>query len=105
MPKPRFEEIVERIERYAENQKLGVKPEIDYSQELADQVRELRQQLELSVEEFADRYAIPVADIRIAELSRGVEDLKMRLLVAMIKSDPKRVADIVARVRESRKND
>lgn len=70
------------------------------TQEFSDELRELRQQLGMGVEEFGETYDIPTEEIRIAELARGVSpSTKWRLRVSMIKSDPKGVAELIANVR------
>ena len=97
MDEPFGEWLIARLEAYREEQELK---KTQPTQEFADQVKQLRLQLGLSVQEFGDRYAIPTADIITAELSRGVEPSSgMKLMIQMIRHDPKRVAQIVANAR------
>lgn len=95
---PIGEWLISRLEMLAEEKELDKNAP---TQEFADQVRQLRQQLGLSVDEFCARYDIPTAEVITAELSRCVKpSFKMRLLIKMIKADPKRVAEIVERARK-----
>ncbi len=97
MEEPFDEWIIARLEGFREEQEFKKTQPV---QEFADQVRQLRLQLGLSVSEFAERYAIPAADIITAELARGVEpSVKMKLTIGMIRCDPRRVAEIVAKAR------
>jgi DNA-binding transcriptional regulator YiaG len=69
---------------------------------LADELRALRRDLDLSQEAFAKRYAIPVNNLRNWEQPRrGTRpDAAARLLIKMIKAEPERVAEIVRRVQK-----
>ncbi len=89
--------LIARLEEFREEQELK---KTQPTQEFSDQVKQLRLQLGLSVQEFAEKYAIPTTEIITAELARGVEpSLQMRLMIQMIKHDPKRVTEIVANAR------
>ncbi len=101
MEDPR-EPIEERILRMVEEAALEFKQtEKLPTQEFADELRELRQQLGMSVEEFSAQYDISTAEIHTAELARGIKpSTKMRLLVSMIKTDPQAVADLVAATKK-----
>lgn len=70
-----------------------------------EEVRALRESLDLTQESFCKKFNIPLANLRNWE-QRGrstVPDSASRLLIGMIKVDPKRVEELVAKTmaRES----
>lgn len=73
----------------------------------AEEVRALRASLSLTQEGFCERYHIPISNLRNWEQANRnvVPDAAARLLIAMIKVDPSRVAKLVARTRESEENE
>ena len=101
MKEPLSERILFLLEAAAEEMELNrTRP----TQEFADELRQLRQQLGLTVKEFSVKYGASVAEITTAELARGIKpSTKMQLLVCMIKSDPKKVAEIVKIARAQKK--
>lgn len=72
--------------------------------DFSKQVKELRERLNLTQEQFAERFDIPVANVRNWEqASKGtLPDTAAYLLIGMIQVDPERVAKIIQRVREAR---
>jgi putative transcriptional regulator len=73
---------------------------------LADDLRALRQRLNLSQEGFADRYGLSVANIRNWEqLNKNTQpDSSARLVIEMIKVDPVGVAEIVKTAMEAKED-
>jgi putative transcriptional regulator len=65
------------------------------------EVRQLRAKLGLTQEEFAERYQIPLSNLRNWEQeSKGVvPDTAARLLIGMIAVEPDRVAGLVQKAR------
>jgi len=55
-------------------------------------VRTVRLELGLSIEDFADRYGIPVANIRAWEFERRKPSAGMMSLLEMIEADPEGLA-------------
>ncbi len=98
MREPLEERIAAMVEAAAEE---VVADRTRPTQEFCDELRELRQQLEMSVEEFSTTYGVSTEEIRVAELARGVKpSTAWALLVAMIKVDPKGTADVVANAKK-----
>lgn len=61
-------------------------------------IRKLRSRLGLSQPEFADRYGIPVANIRQYEIGRTMPPPAVRSYLAVIEAEPEVVARAVKRV-------
>lgn len=59
----------------------------------ARRLRVLRGRLGLSQSEFADRYGIPVSNIRQYEIGRVMPPPAVRAYLAVISQDPERTAD------------
>jgi putative transcriptional regulator len=70
----------------------------------ADEVRALRESLGLSQVEFAQMYDIPVSNLRNWEQTsrKTYPDSAARLLISMIKLDPKKVAELVELGRQTK---
>jgi len=60
-------------------------------------LRTLRRRLDLTQEQFAERYEIPVASIRDWEQRRTTPDKAVRTYLRVIALEPALVAEIVAR--------
>lgn len=92
-------EVPARVEKAAEHmaKREGPANGVSFSQE----VRQLRAKLGLTQEEFADRYQIPLSNLRNWEQeSKGVvPDTAARLLIGMIAVEPERVANLVRKAR------
>jgi putative transcriptional regulator len=71
----------------------------------AEQVKSLRQKLSLTQEQFAQRFGIPLANVRNWEQpARGTRpDTAARLLISMIKEDAEGVASLIRKVSEKEK--
>jgi putative transcriptional regulator len=59
-------------------------------------IRKLRQALGLSQTEFADRYGIPVANIRQYEIGRTMPPPAVQAYLKVIEAEPERVAAAIA---------
>lgn len=59
-------------------------------------IRVLRHRLELSQTEFAERYGIPVANIRQYEIGRTMPPPAVRAYLKVIAAEPERVARALA---------
>lgn len=58
-------------------------------------IRKLRNRLGLSQGEFAERYGIPVANIRQYEIGRTMPPPAVRAFIRVIAAEPERVAEIL----------
>lgn len=60
-------------------------------------IRRLRQRLGLTQEEFANRYGIPLANIRQYEIGRTMPPPAVRAYLAVISAEPERTARALKR--------
>lgn len=60
-------------------------------------IRQLRQRLALSQAEFAERYGIPVANIRQYEIGRTMPPPAVRSYLAVIEAEPEQTAAALRR--------
>jgi putative transcriptional regulator len=58
-------------------------------------IRKLRHSLGLSQAEFAERYAIPLANIRQYEIGRTLPPVAVRAYLRVIEAEPQHVADVL----------
>ncbi|MDZ4306763.1 helix-turn-helix domain-containing protein [Allopontixanthobacter sp.] len=59
-------------------------------------IRQLRHRLGLSQTEFAERYGIPVANIRQYEIGRVLPPPAVRSFLKVIAAEPERTAQVIA---------
>ncbi|WP_084601044.1 helix-turn-helix domain-containing protein [Novosphingobium acidiphilum] len=58
-------------------------------------IRKLRNSLGLSQAEFAERYSIPLANIRQYEIGRTLPPVAVRAYLRIIEAEPQHVADVL----------
>jgi putative transcriptional regulator len=58
-------------------------------------IRKLRNSLGLSQAEFAERYSIPLANIRQYEIGRTLPPVAVRAYLRVIEAEPQHVADVL----------
>ncbi len=58
-------------------------------------IRKLRNSLGLSQAEFAERYSIPLANIRQYEIGRTLPPVAVRAYLHIIEAEPQHVADVL----------
>ncbi len=58
-------------------------------------IRKLRNSLGLSQAEFAERYSIPLANIRQYEIGRTLPPMAVRAYLRIIEAEPQHVADVL----------
>jgi putative transcriptional regulator len=63
------------------------------------EIKSIREQLNLSQEEFAEKYGLPVATIRNWEQGRRKPDGATRLLLQLIRSQPDIVAQEIQKLK------
>jgi len=82
---------------------LRTRHRTDAETSFGDQLKDLRRRLDLTQDEFAERYAVPVGNIRNWEqVSRGTQpDAMARLVIQMIAADPDGAAELVREVKEA----
>lgn len=61
-------------------------------------IRKLRTRLGLSQAEFAERYSIPLANIRQYEIGRTLPPVAVRAYLRIIEAEPEHVAEVLRAV-------
>ena len=74
------------------------------SRRFGDEVRDLRRRLDLTQEQFAKRYNIPIGNLRNWEQSSrsASPDMASRVLIAIISADPDKVAELIEKSKLAR---
>lgn len=62
-------------------------------------IRRLRQQLSVSQSEFAERYGIPLANLRQYEIGRTMPPPAVRAYLAVIEQEPEMIATVYRKTR------
>ena len=70
---------------------------------ISEKIKQLRKRLNLTQEEFARDYDLPIGTIRNWEQSRRIKfDAATRLLISMIEKDPEGMREIVVSVSQEK---
>ena len=63
--------------------------------QMGRRLRKLRRRLGLSQAAFAERYSIPLANIRQYEIGRTLPPVAVRAYLRLIEAEPERVAEVL----------
>ncbi|MFU8779068.1 MAG: helix-turn-helix domain-containing protein [Roseovarius sp.] len=63
--------------------------------QMGRRIRKLRNRLGLSQAEFAERYSIPLANIRQYEIGRTLPPMAVRAYLKLIEAEPEHVAHVL----------